>query len=309
MNIVILDRATLGSDIDLSLLDQFGKVVTYEYTKDEDTIDRLKDCDIVITNKVLITKEVMDETNIKLICISATGTNNVDVEYAKHKSIEVKNVAGYSTSSVAQLTIALVLHFIQKINYYSDYVKEGNWHSSKIFTHLDKPFHELAGKTWGIIGLGNIGEKVAQIADAFGCNVHYYSTSGMNYNTNYNATNLTSLIKESDIISIHCPLNEKTKDLINYTNMKLLKNNAIIINVARGGIINEYDITKILEEKYIYFGLDTITNEPMDESTPLNTVLDNDNIIMTPHIAWASIESRNKLVQGVYNNIKGFIDE
>lgn len=309
MKIVILDRLTLGSDIDLSLLNQFGEIIEYDYTTEEDTIKRLKDCDVVITNKVLITKEVMDNTELKLICVSATGTNNVDLEYAKHKKIEVKNVAGYSTNSVAQLTISFVLHFIQEINYYSNYVKKGNWHKSKIFTHIDKPFIELSGKTWGIIGLGNIGQSVAKIASAFNCNVNYYSTSNMNFNTTYNTTNLTTLLETSDIISIHCPLNEKTKDLLNYENMKLLKNNAIIINVARGGIINEYDIAKIIKEKNLYFGLDTVATEPIEEDSPLNSILDQDNIIVTPHIAWASIESRKKLIEGVYENIKGFINE
>ncbi len=309
MKIVILDRSTLGSDMDLSSLNKFGEVICYDYTNDEETIARLKDCDIAITNKVLITKEIIDATELKLICISATGMNNVDVEYAKHKGIEVKNVAGYSTSSVAQLTISFALHFIQKMDYYSNYVKEGNWHKSKIFTHIDKPFIELDGKTWGIIGLGNIGEKVAQIASAFGCNIKYYSTSGMNYNANYDATDLGSLISESDIISIHSPLNEKTKDLLNYENMKLLKNDSIVINVARGGIINEYDIVEILKEKNIYFALDTVTTEPIEEDSPLNDILENENVIITPHIAWSSIQARKKLIEGVYNNIKGFIDE
>ena len=309
MKIVILDRSTLGSDMDLTALNEFGQISEYDYTNEQDTIDRLKDCDIVITNKVLITKEVMDNTNLKLICISATGTNNVDLEYAKHKNIEVKNVAGYSTASVAQLTISLVLEFIQKINYYSSYVKNKKWHKSKIFTNIDKPFIELSGKTWGIIGLGNIGQKVAQIASAFDCNVNYYSTSNMNLNTNYNTTNLTTLLETSDIISIHCPLNGKTKDLLNYENMKLLKNNAIIVNVARGGIINEYDIPKILKEKNLYFALDSVTVEPIEEDSPLNSILDLDNVIITPHIGWASIESRKKLIDGVYKNIKGFINE
>lgn len=309
MKIVLLDRLTLGADIDLSILSEFGEVVEYDYTEEQDTIERLKDCDIVITNKVLITKDVMDNTEIKLVCVSATGTNNVDLEYAKHKKIEVKNVAGYSTNSVAQLTVSLVLQFIQELNYYSNYVKKGNWHKSKIFTHIDKPFIELSGKTWGIIGLGNIGQRVAKIASAFNCNVNYYSTSNMNFNTTYNTSNLTTLLETSDIISIHCPLNEKTKDLLNYENMKLLKNNAIIINVARGGIINEYDIPKILKEKSIYFGLDTVSTEPIEDDSPLNSILDHENIIVTPHIAWASIESRKLLIEGVYKNIKGFINE
>jgi len=308
MNIVLLDKDTLGQDIDLTILNQFGNLKSYNYTNPSDTISRLKECDIVITNKVIIDKEVMDNTNIKLICISATGTNNVDLEYAKVKNIIVKNVAGYSTNSVAQLTFAYVLHFIHNIAYYNEYVSNGLWEKSNIFTHIDLPFIELSEKNWGIIGLGNIGSKVASIASSFGANVSYYSTTGTNHNTNYNSKTLKEILKESDIISIHSPLNEKTLNLLNYSNMKLLKDKAIIVNVARGGIINEYDIQKILEEKDIFFALDTVSKEPIEKESPLNSIKTNKNLIITPHIAWASIESRKKLIIGVAKNIKEFLE-
>lgn len=178
---------------------------------------------------------------------------------------------------------------------------------SPIFTNIDKPFMEIANKRWGIIGLGNIGKKVASIAEAFGADVRYYSTSNTNYNTNYKSTTLDELIKESDIITIHCPLNENTKDLLNYNNMKNLKDKAVIINVARGGIINEDDICKIINEKNVIFALDTLSKEPINKENPLNKVLDSKQLIITPHVAWASIESRNELIKLVDKNIKEFI--
>ena len=309
MKIVLLDKDTLGSDIDISIFESFGELKSFDTTSYNETIRNIADADIVITNKVIIDKNVMDNCNIKLICISATGTNNVDLEYAKTKNIIVKNVAGYSTNSVAQHTFALLLHIIQHTQHYTDYVKKGLWEKSPIFTNIDMPFMEIANKNWGVIGLGNIGEKVASIASSFGANVTYYSTSNSNHNKEYKSVDLNRLIKESDIISIHCPLNEKTKDLLNYENMQNLKDNAIIINVARGGIINEYDICKIVEEKSVKFALDTLSKEPIENSNPLNKILNNKNILITPHIAWASIESRKKLIELVGNNIDKYIKE
>lgn len=307
MKIVLLDKDTLGSDIDLSIFEQFGLFKTFGTTNSTETIEHISDADIVITNKVIIDKDVMNNTKIKLICISATGTNNVDLEYAKIKNITVKNVAGYSTNSVTQHTFALLLHILEHTTHYTNYVRSGAWKKSPIFTNIDKPFMEIANKNWGIIGLGNIGEKVATIAQSFGANVSYYSTSGTNHNTTYNATTLDILLKESDIITIHCPLNEKTKDLLNYHNMLKLKDNAIIINVARGGIINEYDICKIVKEKAVTFGLDTVSKEPIEEKNPLNDLLKTEQLYITPHIAWASQESRKKLIELVALNIKEFI--
>lgn len=308
MNIVFLDAKTLGEDISLKNFEKFGDVVVYKTTSKEQTLNRVKEADIVITNKVVLDKEIMENSNIKLICITATGTNNIDMEYAKEKGIEVKNVAGYSTSSVVQLTFTFVFFFLQNLKYYKRYVESHKWEESDIFTHIDKPFHQLGGLKWGIIGLGTIGGKVAQIASAFDCDVSYYSTSGKNTNTNYNSKDLETLLKESDIISIHAPLNDNTYNLLNKSNLNLLKDDAILINVGRGGIINEQDLADLINSgKQIRCGIDVLENEPIKADCPLNNVADRQNLVITPHIAWASIESRNKLMELVYNNINNFI--
>lgn len=307
MKIAILDRATLGFDIDMSIFETLGEVISYDITLPNETISRVKDVDIVITNKVVISKEIMDASNLKLICISATGTNNVDLVYAKEKGIEVKNVAGYSTSSVVQVSFAMIFHFIQKLDYYKKYVDEQNWQKSKIFTHIDKPFFELDGKKVGIIGLGDIGRNFAKKAKAFDCEVLYFSTSGKNSNSEYKRVELAELLSTCDIISIHCPLNENTKDLLNYENMKIIKNGAILLNLGRGGIINEADLAKIIDEKEIYCGIDVVSVEPILEDNPLLKVKNKHQLLLTPHIGWASVEARTRLVQMVANNIKEFI--
>ena len=307
MKLVILDRRSLGNDVDVSIFDKFGEVISYDLTKENETLERVKDADIVITNKVLITKEHMDNSKMKLICITATGTNNVDLAYAKEKGIPVKNVAGYSSSSVAQVAFSMIFHLVTKLNYYKNYVDEGNWQKSELFTHIDAPFFELDGKRVGVIGLGDIGRNFAKKASAFGCEVVYYSTSGKNSNSEYKRVELDELLKTSDIISIHCPLNNDTKDLLNYENMKTIKDGAILLNLGRGGIINEADLAKIIDEKEIYCGIDVVSVEPILESNPLLKVKNKDQLLLTPHIGWASIEARTKLISLVASNIKEFI--
>ncbi len=306
MKIVILDRATLGFDIDMSIFETLGEVESFDVTNETQTINRVKNADIVITNKVVISKEVMDNSNLKLICISATGTNNVDLEYAKQKNIQVKNVAGYSSSSVVQLAFSMIFQIVQKLDYYKKYVDEGNWQKSQIFTHIDKPFFELDGKKVGIIGLGDIGRNFAKKAKAFDCEVMYFSTSGKNSNSEYKQVSLDELLSTCDIISIHCPLNENTKDLLNYKNMKNIKDGAILLNLGRGGIINEADLAKIIDEKEIYCGIDVVAIEPILEDNPLLKVKNKDRLLLTPHIGWASIEARTRLVKMVAENIKEF---
>ena len=310
MKIVILDRATLGFDVDMSIFDSLGEVISYDITLENETISRVNDADIIITNKVLVTKEIMNEaSNLKLICISATGTNNVDLEYAKQTKISVKNVAGYSSSSVVQLAFSMIFHFIQKLSYYKKYVDEQNWQKSQIFTHIDKPFFELDGKKVGIIGLGDIGSNLARKVKAFDCEVVYYSTSGKNSNNEYKRVELDELLSICDIISIHCPLNENTKNLLNYENMKNIKDGAILLNLGRGGIINEADLAKIIDEKEIYCGIDVVFVEPILESNPLLRVKNKQRLLLTPHIGWASIEARTKLVSMVAKNIEEFISQ
>ncbi len=307
MKIVILDRATLGFDVDVSIFEKFGEVISYDVTKANETLERVKNADIVITNKVVINKEHMDNSNMKLVCITATGTNNVDLVYAKEKNIEVKNVAGYSTSSVVQLAFSMILQIVQKLDYYKKYVDEGNWQKSQIFTHIDKPFFELDGKKVGIIGLGDIGRNFAKKALAFDCEVVYFSTSGKNSNSEYKRVELDELLSTCDIISIHCPLNENTKDLLNYENMKNIKDGAILLNLGRGGIINEADLAKIIDEKEIYCGIDVVSVEPILEDNPLLNVKNKNRLLLTPHIGWASVEARNRLVQMVAKNIEEFL--
>ena len=307
MKIVILDRATLGFDVDISVFEKYGTVISYDFTKKEETEDRIKDADIVLTNKVLITKEHMDNSNIQLICITATGMNNVDLEYAKIKKIEVKNVAGYSTSSVVQVGFSMIFHFVQKLNYYKNYVDQGKWQKSDIFTHIDKPFYELDGKKVGIIGLGEIGRNFAKKAKAFDCEVMYYSTSGRNSNSEYKQVSLDELLKTCDIITIHAPLNDDTKDLLNYENMKNIKDGAILLNLGRGGIINEADLAKIIDEKEIYCGIDVVSVEPILDSNPLLSVKNKEQLLLLPHIGWSSVEARNRLIEMVAQNIEDFI--
>ena len=307
MKIVLLDRETLGYDVDLTVFDKFGELVSYDITKEDETLERLKDADIVITNKVVIDANIMDNSNLKLICISATGMNNVDLVHAKKKNIEVKNVAGYSSSSVAQVAFSMIFHFANKLNYYKKFVDEGNWQKCEIFTHIDALFHELDGKRVGVIGLGDIGRNFAKKAKAFDCEVVYYSTSGKNSNSEYERVELDELLSSSDIISIHCPLNENTKDLLNYENMKNIKDGAILLNLGRGGIINEPDLAKIIDEKEIYCGIDVVSVEPIEESNPLLKVKNKEQLLLTPHIGWASIEARARLIELVAKNIEEFI--
>ena len=310
MKIVFLDKKTLGDDLDFSIFDKFGEIIFHEITKPHETLKRVKDADIVVTNKVIIDKNIMDNSNIKLICVAATGMNNIDLEYAKQKNIEVKNVAGYSTQSVAQLTFALALSLINNIDYFNNYTKsKDGWQKSDIFTHFTPPFFDIYGKTWGIIGLGEIGKAVAKIASAFGTNIIYYSTSGKNQNDIYKRVELEELLQISDIVSIHAPLNQNTKNLINSTNLPLLKDNVILLNLGRGGIINEEDLAKYIDMSNIKVGLDVLSKEPIEPNHPLLNIKRKNALLLTPHLAWASYESRKRLLQGIYKNIQNYISE
>jgi glycerate dehydrogenase len=309
MKIVILDRATLGSDINIDIFKEFGEVVSYDKTSANESKERVKDADIVITNKVVLKKEQMDDSAIKLICITATGTDNVDLEYAKSKNIEVKNVAGYSTSSVVQVTFGMIFYFVQKLNYYQTYLNNGNWGKAPAFNGENDIFFELDKKRVGIIGFGDIGVDLAKKVEAFGCEVVYYSTSGKNSNSTYKRVELDELLESSDIISVHAPLNENTKNLLTYENMKNIKEGTILLNLGRGGIINEDDLAKIIDEKEIYCGIDVFEKEPIESTNPLLKVKNKDRLLLTPHIGWGSSESRNRLMKKVAQNIKDFLDK
>jgi len=308
MKIVFLDAQTMGKDIDLSIFKSFGEFHAYETTSPTECATHIADANIALSNKVMIDKSVMDACpNLQLICITATGTNNVDLAYAREKGIVVKNVAGYSTASVAQTTMMLALNLIAQSAYYDQFVKKGGWVEAATFTHIERPFWELKGKRWGIIGLGTIGKEVAKIATAFGAEVVYYSTSGANNDALYQRLSLEEMLQTSSVISIHAPLNAQTKGLINHEAFRMMKEGSVLVNVGRGGIVDELALAKIIDEKELYVGLDVLEVEPMRKEHPLLHVKHSDRLIITPHIAWASVEARTALMHLVAQNIHTFL--
>ncbi len=299
----------MGFVPNLDILNSLGEVTYYPVTAPAETIARLMDADIAITCKVVIDKPVIDKiSSLKLICVAATGLNNIDWEYARQKGIEVKNVAAYSTNSVAQATFSLILALLNHIEYYDNYVKSGSYSSNDMFTHMGRTILELNGKEFGIIGLGTIGKRVAEIAKAFGCNIIYYSTSEKNDNKEYKRVNLDYLLSNSEFISIHAPLNEATRNLINYEKLMLMKPSAIIINTGRGGVIDEAALARALDEDLIAgAGLDVFSKEPIESNNPLLHIKNKEKIIFSPHSAWTSIEARKLLIEKIAVNIKEFI--
>ena len=308
MEIVFLDKKTVGEVSNYNLLQKLGNVTSHNHTDPGDVINRSWDMEVIITNKVVIDRKVMDALPaLRLICVSATGTNNVDVEYAKEKGILVRNVVSYSTESVAQSTFAMILHLLNRTGYYDNYVKSGAYSRGDIFTHHGPPFWELSGKRMGIIGLGNIGRKVARIAESFGMDVVFFSTTGRNNNIHYKRFDLMTLLNTSDIVTIHAPLTDETRDLIGYEEMKKMRPCAILINTGRGGIVNEKDLARALNDDIIASaGLDVTIEEPIPISHPLMKVRDRDKILITPHNAWASMESRARLIEGIARNIEQY---
>lgn len=307
MKIVLLDALTFG-DTDLSSFKQFGEVEIFQTTSKEQTQERIYNADVIVTNKVVISDAVMaNAPNLKLICVAATGMNNIDLEAAKKRAIEVKNVSGYSTDSVVQHTFSMLFYLVGHSKYYDGFVKSGAYSKSPIFTDVTKPFFEIKGKKWGIIGLGTIGRKVANVAKTFGAEICYYSTSGKNDSSDFLKSDLQDLLKVCDIVSIHAPLNEKTLNLLGYEQLLMCKDKAVVLNLGRGGIIDEEAIARIIDEKNISFGLDVLEKEPIREDHPLLRVKNRENLYITPHIAWASVEARDKLIAGVVENIKSFI--
>lgn len=308
MKIVFLDAKTIGEDIDLSGFDVLGEVVKYGFSTAEEARERSKDADVLILNKVQVNQQTIGEADhLKLVCVTATGTNNLDKEYLDKRGIAWRNVAGYSTKSVAQHTFAMLFYLLEKLPYYDNYVKSEKYVNDVSFTHFAKAFHELSGMTYGIIGLGNIGRRVADIAKAFGCRVIYYSTSGRNSQPGYERVSFDELLEQSDIVSIHAPLDENTLGLMNKEAFAKMKKSAILLNVGRGPIINEADLAEALNNKTIAAaGLDVLSVEPMQEDNPLRGIKDSEQLLITPHIAWAGVEARNRLMGIILGQIKEF---
>lgn len=310
MNIVVLERSSVGMDVSIDCFNELGDVTAYNNTKYEEIAERIKDADIVVANKSKLNEETLkDAKNVKLICEFATGYDNVDVNYCKERGIGVCNVRNYSTEMVAQHTFAMALYLLEKMNHYDNYVKSGEYASQERFSNFDIPFTELAGKTWGIIGMGNIGKKVANIAKAFGCRVIFYSVTGKSTVTDYERVDFDTVLKEADFLSIHCPLSDLTRDLIDEAALKKMKKTAYLINVARGPVVNQEALyNALVNDEIAGAGLDVLSKEPIAKDNPLGKIMDSKKLIITPHLAWASVEARERCVALNYDNIKAFIN-
>lgn len=308
MNIVFLDAKTIGDDIDLSGFEELGTVTKYSFSTSEQVPNRVKDADVIVINKVQINESTIGGARrLKLVCVTATGTNNLDKDYLDSRHIAWRNVAGYSTESVAQHTFAMLFYLMEKLRYYDDYVKEDRYTNDTIFTHFEEVFYELSGKTWGIIGLGNIGRRVTSIAEAFGAHVIYASPSGSAPQEGYHQVDMDTLLRESDIISVHAPLNEYTHNLIDAEKLEKMKKSCIFLNLGRGPIVVEEDLYNALERNDIAAaGLDVLCEEPMSPDNPLRSIKDSRRLFITPHVAWASVEARTRLMGIILGQIKEY---
>ena len=310
MIIVALERNSAGTDISMECFQDFGEVIYYGNTTTKEQVkERVKEAEIIIANKSPLNEETLqDAKDVKLICELATGYDNVDLDYCKNRGITVCNVRDYCTGMVAQHTMTLALALSQKLFHYDNYVKSGEYSAQDRFSNFDIPFYELEGKTWGIVGMGNIGKKVAQLATAFGCKVIFHSVTGKSTCTDYPQVDKDTLLAESDFLSLHCPLSELSRGFIDAQALKKMKKSAILINVARGPVVNNADLAAALTTgEILAAGLDVIEGEPLELTNPLSQLKDSNQLIITPHLAWASVEARTRCVEGVYKNIEAFL--
>ena len=296
MKIAVLERNSVGTDIDVTCFEDFGEVTYYRNTVAADAAEKVKDVDIIIANKAPMNEETLKDAP------------NVNLEYCKKRRIKVANVKDYSTAAVAQHTFALALYLLEHLPHYDTYVKDGSYGAQDRFSNFDLPFTELAGKTWGIIGMGNIGRMVAKIATAFGCKVIFHSVTGKSTCTEYEQVSKDELLAQSDILSLHCPLSDLTRNFIDKEALSKMKKTALLINVARGPVVNSADLYDALESGEIAAaGLDVLEKEPIAANNPLGKIQDSNKLIITPHMAWASVEARERLVNEVYKNIEAFL--
>ncbi len=309
MKIVVLEAASIGSDVSWERLKQYGELVLYQTTRDEEIAERISDADIIVPNKCLLRKENLEQAlRLKLICEAATGYNNIDLEVCRELGITVTNVESYSTVAVAQHTFAMLLQVLEKLDYYTTFVESGRYSAQDSFTNMGMPFHELCGMTMGIIGLGNIGRRVAEIATAFGMKVVYYSASGHRQEVPYEMVTLDTLLGESDVVSCHAPLNDNTRGMMNREAFRKMKNTGIFLNLGRGPIVVEEDLAEAIERGDIQAAaLDVFSVEPMKRDSPLLAIQNRDKLFLTPHIAWATVEARERLVADVEASIRCFL--
>ena len=305
MKIVLLDYGTLGPEIDLSPLRDAGDLTAYEMTTQDGIAERIGDADVIITNKLkLNAQSLAGAKQLKLICVTATGFDNVDIPYCAGRGIAVCNVPGYSTDSVAQLTVAVALALANKLITYRNHVHSGFYSRSGSPNILTPVWHELAGKTWGIVGCGNIGRKVAAVAQALGCKVLVYRRKA---DPDYESVDLDTLLRRSDVVSVHLPLNDETRGLLSREKIALMKQGAILVNVARGAVADEAALADaVVEGKLGGLGVDVFSVEPMPADHPYSRIMDRDNVIFTPHCAWSAQEARNRCIREVGSNICAF---
>ena len=305
MKIVFLDAATMG-DVSFAPIEQLGELVCYDRSTPEEALERVGDCEVMIINKVKVTPELIDAApKLRLICEAATGVNNIDLAYAAQKGIPVRNAVGYSTDSVVQATFMHILSLVGNAPYFDKVVKSGDYSASGLFTDVSVNWWELAGKTIGIIGLGNIGSRVAKVAEAFGMKVCYYSTSGTSHCKDYPSLPLDELMATSDVISIHAPLNERTDGLIGERELQLMKKSAFIVNMGRGGIVSEAALAKAIDEELIAgAALDVFVTEPLPQDNPLLHTRHPERLRLAPHVAWASAQARTRLTAIIAENIR-----
>ena len=306
MKIVILDYATLGYDLDLSGAEKFGTVIRYERSTQSEAKERLSDADVVIVNKVKMNRELLDSAkNLKLICETATGYDNIDIEYCRERGILVANTPAYSSDCVAQVTVSMVCSLLTHLREYEDCVSNGEYARGGNANCLVPVYHEISGKTWGIIGFGNIGRAVGKIAEAFGCRLLVNKRTKIE---GYECVDLDTLLRESDIITIHCPLSDATRGMISKRELNMMKNDAIIINMARGAIWNEGEVAQaILDGKIGGMGCDVFSVEPLPDGHPFERLYGLKNVSLTPHMAWGSYESRMRCFNTVLSNIEAFL--
>lgn len=308
MKIVFLDAGTMGTS-SLAPIESQGELVAWPNSTPEESVARVSDCDVLIVNKIKVNDRLLDAApRLRLVCEAGTGINNIDVDACERRGVLVRNVAGYSTDSVVQETFMHILNLLGNGAYFDEVVKSGAYSRSGLFTDYSRPFIEMAGKTLGVIGLGAIGSKVARIGTAFGMKVVYYSTSGTSHSTEYPSVPLERLMRDSDVISVHAPYNERTAGLVGEKELRMMKPKAIIVNMGRGGIVVEDALAKVIDEGVIGgAGLDVYSVEPIPADHPLLHTRHPERLSLTPHVAWASIEARERLIQSIADNIaKGF---
>lgn len=305
MKITILDKASLGDDTPFDILTKFAEVTAYDRTAPELVAQRCKNTDVIIINKIKITRDVLKEAHgLKLVCVFATGFDNVDISAAKEFGVAVTNVPGYSTDSVALFTVATALSLFTHLTEYRKYVADGEYTASGVPNKLTPVYHELSGKVWGIVGLGNIGSAVAKAACALGAKIIACKRTPTD---EYECVTIDELCERSDVISLHCPLNEETRELINKERISKMKQGVIIVNEARGAVVNESDIRDaVVSGKISGYGCDVYSTEPFGKDHPYNDIKNFDNVILTPHAAWGSYESRKRCIEIIASNIHSF---